>query len=56
MYTCVDLLGDLGGVAEIVIFVFGVFLLPVSEHSFVIKALERLYLASTIDENLFSYN
>ena len=34
-----ELVGDLGGVLEILILIFGVMLLPISEHSFVIKAI-----------------
>ena len=38
---------DLGGVMEVIIFVFGIFLFPVSEFSFIMKALQKLYLART---------
>ena len=48
-----DLIGDLGGVLEVITFIFGIFLFPVSEFSFIIKALEKLYLARTSQTGLF---
>ena len=52
VYNILDLIGDLGGVLEVIIFVFGVFLFPISEFSFVMKALEKLYLARTSHSTL----
>ena len=37
-YDFLDLLGDLGGVVEVISIVFGIFLYPISEHSFVLVA------------------
>jgi len=42
-----DLLGDLGGVTEVVMICFGFFLFPIAEHSFTMKAIKNLYLART---------
>ena len=42
-----DLLGDLGGVCEVIVGVLGIFLFPVSEHSFIIKASKIVFLAKT---------
>ena len=50
----VNVLGDLGGVAQICGYLLGVLFYPIAHHSFVLKALERLYLANTADGNLFS--
>lgn len=36
VYGFLDLLGDLGGVTEVIMLVFGFFLFPISEHSYVI--------------------
>lgn len=47
-----DILGDLGGVIEILMIVLGTFLYPISEHSFILKALQKLYLARTKDAKL----
>ena len=47
IYNFFDLLGDLGGVSEIVFLVFSFFLLPISRHSFIVKATKKLFLART---------
>ena len=48
-----DLLGDLGGVTEVMMIVFCFILLPISEHSFVVKSMKKLYIARTHEKNLF---
>lgn len=53
VYGLIDLLGDLGGVTEVIMLVFGFFLFPVSEHNFTIQATKKLFYASTSDNNLF---
>jgi len=53
IYGVIDLLGDLGGVTEVIMIVFGVFLFPVSEFSFVMKAAKRLFLARTRENEFF---
>ena len=53
IYTLIDILGDLGGVVQIIVLFFGVFLNPIAEHSFVMKATKRLFTAKTKDDNLF---
>ena len=53
IYGWLDLLGDLGGVTQVISLVFGVFLLPISEHSFILKATSKLFLANTKVENMF---
>ena len=53
IYSFLDLLGDLGGVTEIIMVVFGIFLFPISEHSFHTSALKRMFMAKTKDDNLF---
>lgn len=52
-YGFLDLLGDLGGVTEVLMLVFGFFLFPISEHSFYVHAASLLYFAKTEDEKLF---
>ena len=37
-YRIMDILGDLGGVIEIIMIVLGTVLYPISEHSFILKA------------------
>lgn len=53
VYSFLDLLGDLGGVTEIITLAFGIFLLPISEHSFYVAALKKMYMARTKDDTLF---
>jgi len=53
VYGVLDLLGDFGGVTEVIMLCFGFFLYPIAEHSFILKATKRLYLARTSDTTLF---
>ena len=53
VYGSLDLLGDLGGVTEVVMIVFGVFLYPISEHSFTLKAAKKMFKVRTKENNLF---
>lgn len=39
-YIIFDVLGDLGGVLEILIYLFGMILLPISEYAFNMAAIE----------------
>ena len=52
-YGILDLMGDLGGVAQVVISVMGFFLFPFSEHNFVIKALQKMYNVRTKNDKIF---
>ena len=49
IYNALDLLGDLGGIRDIVIVILGIFLFPYSEFSYNLKALRKLFLVETID-------
>ena len=49
-YDITDLIGDLGGVLEVLISFIGLFLFPISEHSYGLKVLEKLFLARTNDK------
>lgn len=53
IYSLFDLLGDLGGVTEVIMIVFGFFLNPISEHKFNLIAAKRLFLAHTHDDKFF---
>ena len=52
-YNFLDVLGDIAGMFELISAVLGVVLYKVSEHSFQLKALNRLFLVSTEDAELF---
>jgi hypothetical protein len=51
-YGVADFLGDIGGVAEIFIFIFGFLLLPLSRQSFTLKSIKNLYSVRTSDGGL----
>ena len=53
IYGMLDVLGDLGGVTEVIMLLFGFFLYPIAEHSFILQALRRLYKARTTQDQLF---
>ena len=39
------MMGDIGGVMEVAFILFGLMLLPISEFSFYLKAISKLFLA-----------
>ena len=43
VYNMIDFIGDLGGVIELITLLFGFFLLPIAEHSFLINAIQNLF-------------
>lgn len=53
IYSLFDLLGDLGGVTEVIMLCFGFMLYPISEHSFHLKAIKKLFIAKTSNDDLF---
>jgi hypothetical protein len=53
IYGLIDLLGDLGGVLEIVLLVTGFFLNNIAEHSFYTNSISKLYMANTKDTKMF---
>ena len=54
VYGLIGFIGDLGGVFDLVMAFLGLFISPISSHSFVLKALGRMYLARTSDSSLFT--
>ena len=53
IFNAIDLVGELGGVIEIFIITFSVFLGPISYFSFILKATKALFLARTDDHQMF---
>ena len=43
-YTILDFLGDLGGIQDVIIGVFGIFIFPISNFKFYIEVIQKLYL------------
>ena len=52
VYGLMGLIGDLGGVTEVVMILFGFFLYPISEFEFNLEAMKTLFMARTSDPNL----
>lgn len=48
-----DLLGRLGGITNVMMILFGIFVYPISEHSYILKAAKKLFIARSLDPNLF---
>ena len=46
------LLGKLGGITNIFMIMLGGLMLPISEHSFILKASKKLFTARTKDDKL----
>ena len=53
VYTLIDCLGDLGGLIEIIMFISALIMTPISFHSYIIKAISKLYTARTKDDKVF---
>ena len=52
-YNLIDVLSDIAGMFELIKAVLGVVIYKVSEHSFLLKTLNRLFLISTRYPHLF---
>jgi hypothetical protein len=48
-----DLLGKLGGITNVMMLMFGFVLFSISEHSFILKAAKKLFIARTRTKYLF---
>ena len=44
----------MGGVASVIELLLGIFLLPISAHSFIVKAARKFFLARIVDDNFFA--
>lgn len=53
VYTAIDALGAIGGIIEIMLILFGFVFLPISSHSFYLKASRFSYFARSKDKSLF---
>lgn len=53
VYGFLDLLGDLGGVTEILAILFGFLLLPFAEHFFILDATKKIFMAKTNNDKMF---
>lgn len=48
-----DLLGRLGGITNVMMILFGIFVFPISEHSYILKAAKKLFIARTKNNEMF---
>ena len=53
VYDILTLFGDVGGVVGFIMPIVSIFISGISEHAFNIKAITKLYIADTEDQNLF---
>ena len=53
IYGFLDLLGNFGGIKEALILIAAFIMGPITEHSFNTKAISKLYVAKTREQNLF---
>lgn len=53
VYTLLDVCGDFGGVSEVFFILSAILIAPIADHLFFIKAIQKLYLANTVEEGLF---
>jgi len=51
-----DLLGRLGGITNVMMILFGIFVYPISEHSYILKAAKKLFIAKSKDPNMFRHD
>ena len=49
----IEVLGDVGGVVEIILVFFSFLIVPISTHSFYIKAINKFFVAYTKDSKIF---
>lgn len=53
VYNLLDVMGDIGGILEISMLLFGFFIFPISEHSFFLTAARLQFFARTKNTSLF---
>ena len=53
IYGFFDLIGDLGGVLELILVLFGIVVSPIANYSFIMKAADKLFYGRTSKEQVF---
>jgi len=53
VYNLLDVFGDFGGVSEVFLILSALIIAPIADHLFLIKAIKKLYLANTTEDDLF---
>ena len=54
IYTLMDLIGDLGGVNDLIVLFVSIFMGSISQISFLTKIMGKLYLVKSVENNIFS--
>ena len=54
IYTFMDLIGDLGGVNDLIVLFVSIFMGSISQISFFTKIMGKLYLVKSTEHNIFS--
>ena len=53
VYSLMDYLGDMGGIYELVVRALGVFIFSISNHSFIVSSMKRMFLVKTENNKMF---
>lgn len=53
IYTLIELIGEVGGVMEVFMYLFALFLNGISEHSFYMKAIKSIFVVKTKESKIF---
>lgn len=53
IFNLFDLLSVCGGVLELLVYLFGLFLNPIATHDFIMKVANILYIGRTKDKGIF---
>jgi hypothetical protein len=56
VYGFLAMIGDLGGVTEIIMLMFGFFMYPINEFSFNMRAMKRWFVVSTTEKDLMMHS
>ena len=52
-YNFLDFIGDIAGIYDLIYVVIGIFIYPISKHSFILSAMKKMFLVKTLDSHLF---
>ena len=54
VYGILDLIGDIGGIYQLIISAFGIVLFSIAEQSFVLNGISKLFLINTTDPDFIN--
>lgn len=53
-YSLMDVLGDIAGLFELFVTIFGIIFLSISKHSMTLNTIKKLFMVKTADKQLFN--